>query len=224
MRRSESGNGRGVRAGRSRTHAVVGWVGIILFLVASPLQAQDTVWSAITDSGVVRASAAVDSVFLDHVTRETSVDGGDWAAYLMARLGVRPIPPSLGIQVRVDSQRIVLAGRIRDLPLQSRVALGPLLGILDSETVIRADIALHAAGPRAVRFRLETVYIAGFPVPDPFLQGVMTDVGRQYPALTASGRDLYVEIPPEGRITLVPAKVRLRAPPEEKRGGKESGR
>lgn len=221
MRPSEPTQGK---TGESRLPVAAWAVGILLAGVANPLPAQDTVWSAITDSGVVRAAAAVDSVFLDHTAGEARVGGGDWAAYLMARLGVRPIPPSLGFQVRVDSQWIVLSGRIRGLPPESRLALGPLLGILDSETVIRADIALYAAGPRAVRFRLETVYIAGFPVPDPFLQGVMTDVGRQYPALTASGRDLLVEIPPDGRITLLPAQVRLKAPPEEKRRDQGSGR
>jgi hypothetical protein len=32
-------------------------------------------------------------------------------------------------------------------------------------------------------------------------------VGRQYPALTETGRDLYLQIPADGRITLWPGKI-----------------
>jgi hypothetical protein len=201
-----------------------GALALVLLLHSGTLPAQDTAWTAITDSGVIRAAAAVDSVFLDHLSSQSEIIGGDWTAYLMARLGVHPIPPSLGFLVMVDSQRIILSGRIRDLPPASRPALGPLLGFLDSETVVRAFIGLHPAGARAVRFRLETVTIAGFPIPEPFLQSAMSDIGRQYPALTASGRDLLIEIPAAGRITLLPAAVRLTAPPDSGPAGKEKGR
>ena len=194
---------------------VIGLLGLIAATVTPPsLAAQDPVTSAITNDGVVRASAAVDSVFLDRQLEESSVSGGDWAAYLMARLGVRPIPASLGFVVTVDSERLQLAGRIRDLPPESRMVLGPVVGLLDSETTVRADITLHSAGPSALRFRLDAVYLGGVLIPDGFLQGAMTEVGRQVPVLTPTGRDLLVEIPLEGRIALLADEVRLIAPPQ----------
>jgi hypothetical protein len=50
-------------------------------------------------------------------------------------------------------------------------------------------------------------------VPDDVLQVVMSDVGRRYPALSRTGRDLFVEIPSGASMTLVPDGVRLGAPP-----------
>ena len=44
------------------------------------------------------------------------------------------------------------------------------------------------------------------------------------PALTATGRDLFVEIPPDSRITLLPAAVRLTAPSDATPATRESGR
>jgi hypothetical protein len=57
----------------------------------------------ITRSGVARAQAVVDSVFLDRKATEGSIEGGDWASYLMARLGVEPIPENTEIQIVVDN-------------------------------------------------------------------------------------------------------------------------
>jgi len=41
---------------------------------------------------------------------------------------------------------------------------------------------------------------------------VMAGVGDQYPALTSSGRDLFVEIPAGGRMALRPDSVALALP------------
>jgi hypothetical protein len=154
----------------------------------------------------------VDSVFVERSLRGAVVDGGDFSAYLMARLGVRPIPPSLGFRVTVDTEHILLHGRIRDLPPQAAAALGPMVTALDPETMVQAEIGLSSAGPRAVRFRLVSVEIGGFTMPEMLLQPALAEVGRQYPALTASGRDLLVEIPPGGRITLMPVGIALTGP------------
>ena len=80
------------------------------------------------------------------------------------------------------------------------------------ETELTAEIDLVPAGSRAVHFRLRDVLIDGVPVPDGLLQPVMAGVGDSYPALTSSGRDLYVEVPPGGRITLTPDSVSLTRP------------
>jgi hypothetical protein len=190
-------------------------VAALVCAAAAPVvTAQTTVppGSPMTNEGVVRATGAVDSVFVERIVRSAVVDGGDFSAYLMARLGVRPIPPSLGFRVTVDTQHILLGGRIRDLPPQAAAALGPIVMALDPETPVQAEIGLSGAGPRAMRFRLLSVEIGGLVLPEMLLQPVLADVGRQYPALTASGRDLLVEIPVGGRITLKPGGIALTGP------------
>jgi len=177
-----------------------------------PAQTSSPPGSPITNEGVVRASGAVDSVFVERSLRAALVDGGDFSAYLMARLGVRPIPLSLGFRVMVDTEHIHLRGRIRDLPPQAAAVLGPMVTALDPETAVQAEITLSTAGPRAVRFRLLSVEIGGLMLPEMLLQPVLAEVGRQYPALTASGRDLLVEIPPGGRITLEAGGISLTGP------------
>ena len=167
----------------------------------------------ISRAGVARAQAVVDSVFLDRKATEGSIEGGDWASYLMARLGVEPIPEITEIQIVVDSQRIVLSGRIQDLPEEARAMIGPLAALVDSSTVLAADIAMLPAAQGLSHFRLEGVSIGGFPVPEVILRSMLLDVGEHYPALTKTGRDLYVEIPIDGRVTLISGAVRLTAPP-----------
>jgi len=167
---------------------------------------------AITAAGVLRANAAVDSVFIDRLVPQTTVAGGDFAAYLLARLGANQIPESLAINVAVDSARIHIGGALRDFPPEARSALGPLVQFLAPETVIEGHVSLAPAGSRAVHFHLETVTVGGVPVPDPFLRSAMFDVGRQYPALTKSGRDLFVEIPPGASMRLEPDLIRLLGP------------
>ena len=90
--------------------------------------------------------------------------------------------------------------------------IGPLAALVDSSTVLAADIAMHPASQGLSHFRLEGVTIGGFPVPEVILRSMLLDVGEHYPALTKTGRDLYVEIPPDGKVTLIPGAVRLTAP------------
>lgn len=167
----------------------------------------------ITREGVARAQAVVDSVFLDRKATEGRIEGGDWASYLMARLGVEPIPENTEIQIAVDSEKIVLSGRLQDLPAEARAMIGPLAALVDSSTVLAAEIALLPSAPGLAHFRLEKVSIGGFPVPEIILRSMLLDVGERYPALTKTGRDLYVEIPLIGRVSLVPGAVRLTMPP-----------
>ena len=167
----------------------------------------------LTNEGVVRASALVDSVFIDKLIPRATAGAGDFASHLMARLGVVPIPADLRFRVMVDSQRILLRGRSADLPAAARTELGGFLQMVPPEAVIEAEVALLPVGLRGVRFHLRTVYVDGVPVPDFILQSVMTEVGHQYPALTSTGRDLFVQIPERAWIVLTPAGVDLVGPP-----------
>ena len=178
----------------------------------------DSLGEAITNEGVVRASAAVDSVLLDGLALDRVVAAGDFASYLMARLGVVPIPPDLRFRVVPDTAMLRLTGRVADLPAEAVREVGPLLAFLDPETRIDALVSLTPETARAVRFRLAEVRIGGAPVPQDILQVVMSDVGRRYPALSRTGRDLFVEIPVGASITLVAGGVRLVAPPRGREG------
>ena len=51
-------------------------------------------------------------------------------------------------------------------------------------------------------------------MPELILRSMLLDVGQRYPALTRSGRDLFIEIPADGEVTLVTGSVRLSAPPK----------
>ena len=175
-----------------------------VFLLGAVLPAAALAQSAgrITPAGVARAQAVVDSVFLDRKTPRGAIDDGDWASYLMVRLGVNPLPDSVGIVVTVDSQTITFSGRIQDLPAEARAMLGPLSALVDPATVLSAEVEQVPAEKGLAHFRLRKVSIGAFPVPDMMLRSMMMDIGDKYPALTKSGRDLYVQIPPDGRVVL----------------------
>ncbi len=161
----------------------------------------------ITPEGVTRAQAVVDSVFLDRTTSKGAIEGGDWASYLMVRLGVNPLPDSVGVVVTVDSLLIRFAGRIQDLPPDARAMLGPLSALVDPATVLSAEIEQLPAGKGLAHFRLRRVSVGAFPVPELMLRSMMMDIGDKYPALTETGRDLFVQIPPDGRVMLTPGAV-----------------
>lgn len=184
-------------------------IGLLLACAALPAAAQTHAPGTLSNGGVARASALVDSVFVDRVVPEARIEGGDWASYLLARLGAGPIPDTLGIQVAVDTSRIEVRGRLKDLPAEARQLLGPLALMVDSSTEVAADVVLQRTGPRVARFWLRGLEVNGFPFPELLLRQMMAQVGRQYPALTASGRDLYVEVPPDGIIALDEGAVRL---------------
>jgi hypothetical protein len=163
--------------------------------------------------GVIRAQAVVDSVFINRQSADGAIEGGDWASYLMARLGVTPLPDSSGIAVAIDTAHIVFSGRLADLPAEARAMLGPLAALLDSTTVLAADVVMIPADRGLIHFRLRGVSVGGLPVPEMVLQSMLFNIGDRYPALTRSGRDLFVQIPPDGRVVLAAGAVRLAVPP-----------
>jgi hypothetical protein len=185
-------------------------------LLAAPLEAQDgadTTWRPITAPGILRASALVDSVFVDRQLARARVDAGDFTAYLLARLGAGNLPPDFGYRVAMDSARARIGGRVMDLPAEARQSLSSLVMFLPAQTRLEADVRLLSAGPAGVRFHLEGATIQGIPVPETALGPMLAEVGRRYPALTSSGRDLYVQIPEGARMELNDGSVLLTGPP-----------
>lgn len=173
----------------------------------------------LSDAGVYRASALVDSVYVDRQSPEAFVEGGDFASYLVARLGVRPVPDNLAIDVAVDTGAVTLSGRVQDLPEAVRAQLGPALMFLDPSSVIAADISLQRARPGVVRFHLRSLLINGVALPEGILVPLMAQVGANYPALTSTGRDLLVAIPEDGTMRLAQGGVRVAVKPPPARAG-----
>lgn len=164
---------------------------------------------SVSVEGVMRAAAVVDSVFVDRLSAYGEVAPGDFGAYLLVRLGVQPFPEDLAWRVEADSGLITLRGRFADIPEESRALFGNLLMLVDSNTTLHAEVRTAPAGPALARFRLTRVLINGVAVPEFLLAQILYSVGRQYPALTESGRDLYLQIPPDGRIGILPGRVVL---------------
>ena len=181
---------------------------------AGPLAAQSALpVAAPVDSvsleGVYRAASVVDSVFVDGLSRHGEIAPGDFGAYLLVRLGVEPFPEDLAWRVHADSAVIYLRGRFADIPEESRRLFGNLLMFVDSTTTLDAEVRMAPAGVALARFRLTRVLINGVAVPEFLLSQVLYSVGRQYPALTETGRDLYLQIPADGRISILPGRVIL---------------
>lgn len=190
-------------------------LGTVPALAQGPVGEARAPVDTVSAAGVVRAAAMVDSVLIDRQRSEGFVDGGDFASYLMARLNIEPIPVGMGLRVEIDTTSIVLRGRIGDLPPEAAAALGPLFGMLGPETEYTGAIALTAVAREVVRFRLARVTVSGIEIPEPLVAAAMLDVGKRYPALSRTGRSLFVEIPTDARIELVPGRVRLVGPPAD---------
>jgi hypothetical protein len=174
-----------------------------------PAAASPAVPGHLSDAGVYRAAALVDSVYVDRLNHEAFVEGGDFASYLVARLGVRPVPDNLAIEVTVDTGAVTLSSRVQDLPEAVRAQLGPALMFLDPSSVIAADVSLVRARVGVVRFHLRNLLVNGVTLPEAILAPLMAQVGANYPALTSTGRDLLVAIPDDGTMRLASGGVRV---------------
>ncbi|MEE8117342.1 MAG: hypothetical protein V3T28_09555 [Gemmatimonadales bacterium] len=190
-------------------------VGALIAGAPAAAGAQEIPGDSLSNAGVVRASALVDSVFIDLTLDSALVNGGDFGSYLMARVKIRPIPRDLRVRVFVDTSRIYLRGTIADLPAEAQAALGPLLAMFPMETRIAGEISLTKVAREVVRFRLESMMVNDVALPEPLVAGVMLEVGEQYPALSRTGRDLYVEIPLDAEVRLALGGVKLLGPPTE---------
>jgi hypothetical protein len=184
----------------------------LLLQTPAPAPVPDTTGARMTNAGVLRAAGTVDSVFVARTRDSATVDAGDWTAYLMARLGVRPIPET-GLRVTIDSTRLRIHGMVGDIPREAQVSLAALVSMFDPATPLEASVSLDRPGPNAIRFHLDSAWISGFAVPEAMLGPGLQVVGDKYPVLMNGGRDLYVEIPPNGMVRFTPKGVALVAPP-----------
>jgi hypothetical protein len=195
---------------------------VALSLIAAPLPAQSapapTVGSRITNAGVERAAATVDSVFVEKRTRGGTVDVGDFTAYLLARLGVPPFQDSLAFRVTSDSTRIRIRGRIMDFTPEARAELGPLLSFIDSTSTVLAEISLPQRENGVMRFRLERLLVRDVPVPDFLIQPALAEYARRYPVLTSGGREFLVAMPPEATVAIGKDVLELRMPAKKVNG------
>lgn len=172
----------------------------------------DTTGALLTNAGVLRAAGKVDSVFVTRRTDSTSVDAADWAAYLMARLGVKPIPET-GLRITLDPRTLRIRGLIRDIPLEAQTALSAFVAMFDPATPIEAAITIDRPAADAVRFHLDTAWIGGIPIPEQMLDPGLRIVGEKYPVLMNGGRDLFVAVPANATVRYTSTGVVLLAPP-----------
>jgi hypothetical protein len=160
-------------------------------------------------AGIQRVSGKVDSVFIDRQATEFVVGGGDWVSYLAARLGAVPIPEPSGIQVAVDTAKILVMGKMSDLPQDTWSLLGPVAMLVSPDTKLEAEVVMAPTGPGAVRFVLTTIRVGGMTIPESLLSRFLAQVGERYPVLGKSGRELLVGVPVDGHVGLVQDGVRL---------------
>jgi hypothetical protein len=185
------------------------WYAAVLLLVlgAAPLAAQDAIprlpGGRITNAGVARANRAVDSVFVVRTLAADTIEIGDFAGYLLARLGVPPFGDSLKFAVTADTMRARITGRLMDFPVEARSELGPIFTFIDSTSVFSVDISMPQHSDRLMRFRLERATLRGIPIPDLLLDPALTEYARRYPVLSGGGRELLVEMPPGATARLV---------------------
>jgi hypothetical protein len=187
---------------------------VLLFALAAgaaPLAAQNSLpeKQAISMAGINRVAGKVDSVFIERTAREYVVAGGDWVSYLAARLGATPIPEPSGILVSVDTARILVTGKMSDLPPETRDLFGPVAMFVNPDTPLEAEVVMAPTGPGAVRFVLTTIRVNGYAIPESLLSRFLAQVGARYPVLTKTGRELLVGVPVDGRVALVQNGVRL---------------
>jgi hypothetical protein len=162
---------------------------------------------------VHRASAVVDAVFVDRLIPHGTVGAGDWASYLMARLGIVPIPRDVRVRVRSDSGLVRISSRVSDLNAETRAALGPIAGMLPPDTEIAGDVTVLHPLPEVLQFYLEAVRVNGVALPDGIVATTMLQVGRHYPALGKSGRSLFVQVPADADVRFLPGEILLIGPP-----------
>lgn len=196
---------------------------MVPMLAVAPLAAQTTPasppGSRITNGGVERAAATVDSVFIEKQRPRGTVDVGDFTAYLLARLGVPPFSDSLAFRVTSDSTRIRIRGRLMDFPPESRAELGPLFSFVDSTSSFVAELSMPQREGGIMRFRLERLLVRDFPVPEFLFLPSLAEYARRYPVLSAGGREFLVAMPLEATATIRADSLELRMPAKKPANG-----
>jgi hypothetical protein len=179
------------------------------------LPAQDTLGSRITNAGVLRANGATDSVFISRTRLVDTVDIGDFASAMLARIGAPPFDDSLAFRVRCDGRLIRISGRLMDFPPDSRAELGPIFSFIDSTSVFVAQISMPQQDSGIMRFRLDRVSVRGFTIPDLLLLAAVSQYSQRYPGMMqADGRAFDVGIPREAKVSLITNGIVLTMPPK----------
>lgn len=200
--------------GRDPVFSVMVVATLSLLLLAHPPRADTLPGSRITNTGVVRASAATDSVFIQRTRLVDTVDVGDFAALMLARIGAPAFPDSLGFRVTSDTSRIFITGRLMDFPPESRAEVGPIFSFIDSTSIFVAQISMPQAEDGVMVFRLDKVSVRGVTIPDLLLVAALGQYQDRYPhMLTAGGREFEVQIPPQATVHLAPNALILSMPP-----------
>jgi hypothetical protein len=186
------------------------------FLVATSAHAQDSLpGSRLSNAGVIRAGSATDSVFVARTRVVDTLDIGDFASFLVAKIGTARLYDSLAFKVTADSQRVRVSGRLMDFPADSRAELGPIFSFLDSTSVFVAEVSMPQAQDGIMIFRLERISVRGLTIPDLLLAAALSSYQSRYPGkLAAGGREFHVEIPREAHASLVTDSIVLRMPPK----------
>jgi hypothetical protein len=191
-------------------------LGLTLCAIATAAHAQDSLpGSRLTNAGVVRAGSATDSVFVARTRAVDTVDIGDFAAFLVAKLGGTTLYDSLQFKVTSDSARVRISGRLMDFPPDSRAELGPIFSFLDSTSVFVAEASMAQAENGIMIFRLERITVRGLTIPDLLVTAALGSYRSKYPdKLSAGGREFHVEIPRAARAVLIRNAIVLRMPPK----------
>lgn len=199
-------------------------IAVLLVATAGPLTAQQEGANRLTNEGVVRAASAVDSVFLERTHLVDTVNIGDFAAYLLARLGVPPFADSLAFRVTSDTSRVRISGRMMDFPPETRAELGVVFSFIDSMAPLVAEISMPQHANGLMRFRLERVLINGFGIPAFLLNPALVEWERRYPVLSSGGREFLVAMPPEAVAKMLRDGIEIRMPPPEPRKPAAAGK
>ena len=148
-------------------------------LLAALAAAQAPAGDPLTNDGAQRAAVRLDSVFVSRTAPRVMIKGGDFGSYLIAKMGVAPIPPDLRLRVLVSREHMALTGRLSDVPARAREGLGPMFAMLPLETPVAAEIEVARVQPERLRFRLAAVRVNYIPVPETLLSALRSRVARQ---------------------------------------------
>ncbi len=189
---------------------------LALIALAASAHAQDSLPGyRFSNAGVLRAGSATDSVFVARKLAIDTINIGDFASFLVAKLGATTLYDSLEFKVTADSTRVRVSGRLMDFPPDSRAELGPIFTFLDSTSVFVAEISMPRADSGIMVFRLERLTVRGFTIPDLLVDGALSSYRSRYPdKLSAGGREFHVEIPRQARVKLITDAIVLRMPPK----------
>ncbi len=187
---------------------------LALLLPGTALSAQQLDGARLTNAGVVRANAQVDSVFIRRLAPTVTIDVGDFTAYLLARVGAPPFPDSTGFRVTTDSQVVRISGRLRDFPPEKVQELGPFLLLLDSTSLFVAELRMPQRDSGVIRLRLERILVNGLAIPEVLLGPAIAAYGINYEELSNGGREFLVAMPVRGEARLLDGQIRLHLPAE----------